>query len=208
LARTIVERRPTAVAYHMLGEQLSQAGQPDEAIDRLREAVRRGNSRAGYLLGVVLFNQGRTKESIERLDAFVRTAGVPQVPRWLEPPLDEILRARLVLGLAYLREGAFARAEEQAMGILAVAPRSVDGRGLLANALFGQERWTDAVREYRVYLAARPNDVQGLLNFGVSLVGSERLDDALPVFRRAVAIDPSDANAKRLLALAEADSAR
>jgi tetratricopeptide (TPR) repeat protein len=208
LTRTIVERRPNAVAHHMFAEQLSLAGRHDEAVAHLREAVAGGNSRAGYPLGVALFNQGHADDAIERLDAFLRTAGVPLVPRWLEPPVEEILRARTVMGLALLQKQDWTRAAEQAEATLAIVPRYPEARAVLAHARFGQERWADAVREYRLYLGARPADVQALLNLGVALVATDRLDEALPVFRRAVQVDPSNPNATRLLAMAEEDSRR
>jgi Flp pilus assembly protein TadD len=207
LMETIVERRPTAVAHHMLGEQLAQAGRLPDAETHLRTAVAGGNSRANYLLGLVLFNQERIRESIAPLEAFIGTVGVRQVPSWLEPPTDEVLRARVVLGTALAREREWARAAEQATAALAVAPRYVEARGLLAQARLGQERWFDALREYREYLAARPDDVQGLMNLGVSLVAIGRLDEAMPVFRRAVSLDPKNPNARRLLDMAERDAA-
>jgi Tfp pilus assembly protein PilF len=112
------------------------------------------------------------------------------------------------MGLAFLRKGDWARAAQQAEATLAVVPGYADARGVLARARFGQERWIDAVREYRAYLGARPADVQALLNFGVALVATEQLPEALPVFRRAVELDPSNADAKRLLTLAEGDNRR
>jgi tetratricopeptide (TPR) repeat protein len=206
LTQTIVERRPNAVAHHMYAEQLALAGQQDEAVAHLREAVSGGNSRAGYLLGITLFNQGHIEEATERLEAFVRTEGVRQVPSWLEPPTDEILRARTVMGFAFLQKREWDRAAAQAEATLAVVPRYPDARAVLAHARFGQERWAEAVREYRLYVGARPTDIQALLNFGVALVAAGQLDEALPVFRRAVEADPSNPQARRLLALAEEDS--
>src|SRR5207244_3579897 len=49
LARTVVERRPTAVTRHYLAEQLALAGRHEEAIPHLRDAVAGGDTRAGYL---------------------------------------------------------------------------------------------------------------------------------------------------------------
>ena len=208
LTRTIVERRPTAVGHHMFAEQLSLAGRAEEAVPHLQQALEGGNSRAGYLLGVIEFNRGDVDEAIARLDAFVKTAGVPRVPRWLEPPTDEILRARVALGLAFLQRRNWTRAEQEANAALAVAPRYVEAHAVRAHALFGQERWADAASAYETYVMARPVDVEALLNLGVSLVATERLPQALPIFRRAVTLAPSNARARRLLALAQEDAAR
>jgi Tfp pilus assembly protein PilF len=130
------------------------------------------------------------------------------VPVWLDPPVDEVLRARVVIGTVLLQQGQASRAREQAERALETAPRWPEGRALRAHALFGEQRWAEAAREYREYLTARPRDVRALLNYGVSLVATSRLDEAVSVFRLAVAVDPSNAEAKRLLALAETDRAR
>src|SRR6185503_1348363 len=80
IAQTVVERRPNSVTHHMLAEQLSIAGRHDEAVTHLREAVRTGNSRAGYQLGIELFNTGKLQDAIDQFDAFVRTSGRVLVP--------------------------------------------------------------------------------------------------------------------------------
>ena len=88
LAQTVVDRRPTAVAYHILGEQLMLDGRDAEAAVPLSEAVARGDSRAGYPLAVALFNERKLSEAVQRLDEFVRTSALPYklVPGWLVPP--------------------------------------------------------------------------------------------------------------------------
>ena len=109
LARTVVERRPTAVAHHLLGEHLALAGQSAEAEKELRAAIALGNSRARYQLGALLLNAQRFRRGGAELEAFVATAGVPQRLRWLEPPLLEVLTSRLRAGADLRRRAALGR---------------------------------------------------------------------------------------------------
>jgi Flp pilus assembly protein TadD len=207
LARTVIARRPTAVTHHYLAEQLAQAGLHDEAMQHLREAVAGGDSRARYLLGVELFNAGKLNDAMEQLYAFVATSRLPYrlVPHWLEPPLTEVITARLVLARAASMQGGWERAAEQARLVLAVGPRNREARMFLADALFGQERYAEAGLEYREYLKTQPGDAHALTNLGITLIADGRLDEAIAQFRRAVDADPRNANSRRILGMALLD---
>jgi tetratricopeptide (TPR) repeat protein len=209
LAETIVARRPTAVAHHMLGEELVRAGRHDQAVPHLRAAVEQGNSRARYLLGQVFASRDRHNEAIEQLEAFVRTHRPPKplVPQWLEPPLAEVVPARFLLGRAYGLRGDWARAAEQGQLILDLVPSHIGARGLLGDAMFARQQWAAAAEHYRAYLQRQPNDTGALMNYGVAQVGLERLDAAVAAFARASEVDPTNARAKELLAMAERDRA-
>jgi tetratricopeptide (TPR) repeat protein len=123
LARTVVERRPTALAHHLLGEQLGLAGQVAEAEKELRAAVALGNSRARFQLGTLLIDQKRTAEAAPEFEAFVATPSVPQRLRWLNPPLLEVLTARLGLAQIYAAQRRWPDAAAQARLVLDAAPR-------------------------------------------------------------------------------------
>jgi tetratricopeptide (TPR) repeat protein len=205
LARTVVERRPTAIAHHILGEQLILAGRADDAVTHLRDAVATGDSKAGYSLGLALANQGKTGEAVERLQAFVGTAGMRLVPRWLEPSIVDVVAARLAMGEAYLVERRPKEAAEQARAVLAVAPRHVEARRLMGAALFASERYDEASVYFRQYADVRPNESKAWVDLGLALIGLEKLDDAIAAFRRAVIVDPRNAGVRRLLAMALLD---
>lgn len=210
LARTVVERRPTAVAHHYLAEQLLLAGNGGEALPHLRESVAGGNSRAAYVLGRLLFEQGKHEEAIPHLEAFVRTSELPYrlVPRWLEPPITEVVPARLVLGQAYAVKGDWGRVEEQGERILQLVPTHPGAHGLLGDVMFAREQWAQAADHYRRYLARQPADTGALINYGIARVAVGDLDDAVDAFGRATRIDPANARARQLLTLAEQDRAR
>jgi Flp pilus assembly protein TadD len=205
LARTVVERRPTPVAHHLLGEQLGLAGQNAEAEKELRAAVALGNSRARFQLGTLLINQRRLTEAAPELEAFVATAGVPQRLRWLEPPLLEVLTARIGLAQIYGVERRWADSAAQARLVLDVAPRQPEAMRLLGLALFGARAWPGAITVLRDYLSLRADDAVARSNLAVALIATGRLNEAVPELRRAVETDPQDANARRLLDMALAD---
>jgi protein O-mannosyl-transferase len=205
IAQTAVDRRPSGVTHHMLAEQLSLAGRHDEAVAHLREAVRGGDSRAGYQLGIELFNAGKLQDAIDQFDAFVRTAGRVLVPRWLEPSIREVVFARAAMGRALAMQNKWPQAAEQAQSVLTVAPGNAEARFLLANALFQQQRYEEAGGHYREYLKAQPDDVNALINGGVTMIATGRLDDAIGLFRHAVAVDPRSPRVRQVLALALLD---
>jgi tetratricopeptide (TPR) repeat protein len=207
LAQTVVERRPTGIAHHVLAEQLTGAGLHDQAMVQLREALRGGDSRAGYSLGIELFNAGRLQEAVEQFDAFVRTSGLPYhlVPRWLEPPATEVIVARIAMARVFAMQGRLAQAAEQAQAVLAIAPSQIEARVLLAEVLFRQQRYEEAGVQYREYLKSRPDDVRALTNGGITLIATGRLDDAIILFRHAVEVEPRSPSTRRLLGLALLD---
>jgi len=207
LARTVVERRPTPVAHHILAEQLSQVGRHEEAISELQQAVAGGDSRAGYLLGIELLRAGRLDLAARALEAFVGTASLPYrlVPRWLEPPIADVASARLALAQIAALQHRWPDALDQARRALALAPGEAQARLLAADALFGQARYAEAAAAYQDYLRAAPDDVHALANLGVAWIGEGALDPAIEVFRRATALEPGNASLHRLLAMALAD---
>jgi len=205
LAQTVVERRPTAVAYHILGEQLALAGRNAEAEAALRRAVSLGDSRARYQLGTLLLDAQRAAEAAQQLDAFVATAGVRQRFRWLQPPLLDVLTARLMLARIHAAEGGWSDVAAHARQVLGVVPRHPEAQRLLGAALFNTQQWPEAVATLRAYLATRPGDVKARTDLGVALVATERLGEAVAEFRRATETDPADPDARRLLNMALAD---
>jgi len=205
LARTVVERRPTAVAHHLLGEQLGIGGQTAEAEKELRAAIQMGDSRARYQLAAVLVNAQRLPEAAAQLEAFVATTGVPQRLRWLDPPLLDVLTARLQLAQIYSVQRRWADAAAQARLVLEVVPRHPEASRLLGTSLVAAQVWPEAITVLRDYLTLRPDDARTRTNLAIGLVGAGRLDEAVSELQRAAATDPNDPNARRLLDMALAD---
>ena len=205
LAQTVVDRRPTALAHHLLGEQFGLAGRSADAERELRAAVALGNSRARYQLGTLLLDGQRWREAATELEAFVATAAVPQRLKWLEPPLIDVLAARLQLAQIYGVERRWADAAAQARMVLEYAPRHPEALRLLSIGLVGAQVWPEAVAVLRDYLALRPQDTRARSNLAIALIATGRLDEAVTELQRAAQTDPNDANARRLLNMALAD---
>jgi tetratricopeptide (TPR) repeat protein len=208
LAQTIVDRRPTAVAHHMLGEQLANVGRLDEAAIQLQRAIDLGNTRARFQLGRVFMAKGDRAAATTELESVVKLDGVRQDLQWLEPPVIEVLTARLLLGQIYASTNRWLDAENEARAVLARVPGHLDARRLLAASFAGQQRWAESITEHRQYLEQRPGDAQARINLGVSLVATDQLDAAVNEFRLAVQAEPSNETAKRLLTLALEDQQR
>jgi tetratricopeptide (TPR) repeat protein len=210
LAQTVVDRRPTNVAHHILGEQLVTAGRRDEAVRHLREAVTQGDSRARYPLGRILAEQGSFPEAVQQLEALIATSQLSYrlVPRWLEPPITEVMTARLILGRVLYAQQRLDAAVEQADTILAAFPNHSGAYSLRADALFAQQQWAAAGDAYREYLRRAPADPQALINYGITQAAAGNLDGAIVAFTAAADLDPANARAKQLLALAREDRAR
>jgi Flp pilus assembly protein TadD len=180
LAQSVVDRRPTGVAYHVLGEQLMTAARDADAVIPFTEAVRLGDTRAGYPLGVALINTGQLDDAFERLDAFVRSSQLPYrpVPRWLEPPRAEVVRARVLMARILATRRDWNAAAEQADQALTLAPSDSEARQVMA---------------------------QTLMNLGVARVSAGDINAAVDAFRRATELDPANQGAKNLLAIALKD---
>lgn len=209
LAQTIVERRPTPIAHHIYGAELLLEGRAPDAESHLRAAIAGGDSRARYNLGHLLFEQGDYPQAIAELQAYVKTSELPYrlVPRWLEPPLLELIPARFTLARALALQGRWDEAVTQANLILAQVPGHVGVRGLLGDAAFARRDWRRAAAEYRAYLERKPDDVNASVNCGIAQVALGDLDEAIRLFSRAATIDPANARARQLLALAQEDRA-
>lgn len=197
LARTIIERRPTPVAHHILGTQLLMAGDRDAGMRELRQAVP-GAPRAYYTLGVELLKEGNNREAIDRLEAFLRE----------QPNLVEAVSARQLLGQAFAHERRWAEAIEQEQQVLTMNPTAaqrLDSQAILAEAFLGAENFTEAIAHCRAYLRSRPNDGPVLTRLGIALSATEQLAAAIGAFRQAAAVAPGKADAQRNLAIALSD---
>jgi tetratricopeptide (TPR) repeat protein len=189
LARTVVERHPTGVGHLALATELLDAGDRDEAMVHLRQALPDA-PRAHYTLGVELFRDGRLNEAIDELQAFVRE----------QPLLIQAVSARQLLGRAFASQQRWPEAVEQYRMVLTMNPSSVqrvETDGLLAAAELGAQSFADAAVHYAEYLKVHPDDVGELNNLGIALIAADRLDEALGVFRHAVDVDPDDAGGQR-----------
>jgi Flp pilus assembly protein TadD len=190
MAQTVVDRWPTPVAHAMLGVELEVAGRHDEAVRQLKQSTAGGYSRAHYHLGGALFNHGDRPAAIEELQAFLARSSM----------LAEAKKARMLLGRAYMDDHKWPLATDQFRQVVAMQPSNDDAVGLLADSLFQQQQFAEAVSLYRQYVARRPADAGALINLGVSYAGLGRAVDARTAFQMALQVDSRDVRVYRNLA--------
>jgi tetratricopeptide (TPR) repeat protein len=191
LARTVLDRYPTPVAHHLLGEVLLEAGRREEGVAHLRQALP-GAPRAHLPLGVELVAEGKLDEAIAELQAFVRA----------QPKLLHVIKAHEYLGRAFARQERWPEAEAEFKEILRLAPNNPAAEHLLAEVYFEQQRFPEAIERFKAYLAAAPPNVEVLNKFGAALGSTNDLDGALAAFRQAIVLDPSNGAVRRNLATA------
>jgi tetratricopeptide (TPR) repeat protein len=159
---------------------LREAGRPDEALPKLKRAVKRKPPypAAFHELGFLLFSMGRYDEAVEALSQGLQIA----------PMMPEL---SVQLGYVHLRRRnrqaakiAFARA-------LAISPSSHDALFGMAMAHSEDGEYAAAAECYRHCLAGRPDDPSLWLNLGHCLLALGQTDAGNDCFRNAARGNPS-----------------
>jgi Flp pilus assembly protein TadD len=194
IAQTTLARWPTPNAHQLVGQELAAAGQHEDAIRHLREAVA-GYPPARYSLGSELFAAGKLDEAIEQLQAFVIE----------EPSIAPVKSARRMLARAFAARHEMPRAIEQLRLLLAAAPSDATAHGFLADALAAEQKFGEAIPHYQAVLTAQPGDADAWTGLGVALVAAGRGGEAVAAFRGAVGAAPGNVHYRVNLARALLD---
>jgi tetratricopeptide (TPR) repeat protein len=109
----------------------------------------------------------------------------------------EAVPARNLIGRLLTQRGQFEAAADQFRLVLQMDRSFLEAHGHLADTLFEQRQFADAVYEYRQYLAAFPRDAAATLKLAVAFDKLGRSDDALVAFRRVLDLDPHNGLAAR-----------
>jgi protein O-mannosyl-transferase len=187
MAQTVLARWPTPFAHAMVGSELATIGRRDEAIAELRLAAPTLPV-AGFKLGAELYNQRRLDEAIAEFRDFLRR----------EPLRREAVQARTLMGRAFVLQRRWPEAIEQFQLVLDTDAH-VEATGLIGDALFGQEKFAEAVPQYRAYLAARPGDAAASINLARALFNDGDLDGAAVEANRLVRLQIAEATGHNLL---------
>lgn len=171
---------PTVAA---LGAALLQAGMAAEG-----EALWRGYVEA--------FPDGLVAEELRaRLDRLDVERRAGELALAGAEPLPDSLRAAFAEGLSALAEGRAGDAAAVGRRLVAAAPRSVEARGLLADALLAEGAWSDAEIHAVVARALAPDDAAARVRLGVLLAegyGGRRHREAAEELREAALLRPGD----------------
>ena len=159
MARTILAGWESPSAHQLVGQELSAAGQRDEAIKELRLALPDATP-ARYFLGIELVNAGQYDEGIEQLQEFIR----------LEPSIAPVKTARMSLARAYAAKQRWPEAIAELNAVSAADPNDSSVHGVLANVLAGQQKFADAVPHYEAYIKANPRDANAWTGLGIALI--------------------------------------
>ncbi len=194
-----------------LGLVLLAEGKTEEALVRLREAVRisPGSATVRNGLGVVLVANGLLDEAIESFREAVR----------LEP---YFAWAHLNLGNALSDKGLLDEAMEQFQTALRVRPNYAEARLNLGNALLEQRKINEAIEQYRVIIRLNPRHAKAWGNLGTALLSKSQIsavpdndalnrtmiDEAIEAFRTALDLNPSAQNVHNSLGIALASQGR
>jgi Flp pilus assembly protein TadD len=189
LWRTVVENRPQGRARMALAAELVSAGQHDEALALLREAVR-DYPDARFALGTELIAGGKIEEGVTELTAFI--ADKPSNPNRIP--------GRTLLGEALASKGKLAEASEQFRAVLALLPSSDGVRAKLADVLFAQGKVDEAMAEYRTLLASQPENPAIETKLATNLMGLGRPGEAVEHFQKALQLEPGSPTTNRSLA--------
>jgi Flp pilus assembly protein TadD len=161
---------------------LRQLGRPDEALTKLKRAIKRTPPypAAFHELGFLLYSMDRHEEAIETLHRGLEVA--PMMPE-LSVQLGNVLLHR---GRQVEARIAFARA-------LAIAPHSQDALLGLAQAHSKLGQYSLAADCYRQCLVNRPDDASLWLNLGHCLLALGQHEAGYDCFRTAARGDAAGA---------------
>ncbi|WP_263371020.1 O-linked N-acetylglucosamine transferase, SPINDLY family protein [Granulicella cerasi] len=104
----------------------------------------------------------------------------------IQPSLDEQDAA-----IEWIASEQYSQAEKEAHRLLQKYPRHVFGLKLLAAAIAGQERWTEALEVYRRAFSACEGDWQFLNNYANALKMSGYVAESVKYYRRACVLVPA-----------------
>lgn len=161
-----------------LAAALRQAGRVDDALSRLRRAIKREppNPRAFYELGCALASM---KHYDEAADAFARGRDIAPM----------VVEFSIQLGRVFLERRDFAGAKQAFARALEISSASHDALSGMALAHQGAGEFEMAADHFRRCLATKP-DPGTWLNLGRCLLRLGQMDEAYDCFRFAVRNDP------------------
>lgn len=177
-----------ADANNWLGAAYLTAGRIQEAMSRLREAIRLrpAHAEAHYNLGGALQAQGGLTEAIGEFREAVR----------LRPEDD---RAHLKLANVLNASGSPGEAMRYYERALAINPDSAEAQNNFGVALGSQGRLAEAILHFQKALEIRPDYAEVHNNLGVMLGSRGRADEAAVHFQRALEIRPDNPDARENL---------
>lgn len=192
-----------AEVWHMIAVMFYDRGKFSKAIKFFKRAleISPAFTDASVGLSIILNDLGRYEEGRKVfLDAQAALAkkNVSE---------DDILKERLAskhdeLGEMYLKHRQYEEALEQFKLALAIAPRKVELRLKVIDAMIGLGDLGRAFREIRSIVQENPGHAKARIKFGIMLYQAKRIADAVDQWETVLMRDPEHPEAKRLLDIA------
>jgi tetratricopeptide (TPR) repeat protein len=189
LWQTVVDRRPHGRARASLAAELIAAGNHNEAMVQLREAVR-DYPDARFGLGTELILEGRVEEGIANLRQFIQA----------QPSNLNRTPARILLAQALANQGKLHDAVDEFRTVLKDVPNHDGVRANLADVLAALGQHEQALTEYRALLVRQPNSSVVETRLAMGLAKTGRFNEAIEHFRHARDLNPQSGALNRQLA--------
>jgi tetratricopeptide (TPR) repeat protein len=223
LWRDTVRKNPNAwIAHDLLGNTLTQAGKPEEAMGHFEQALRikPDYPEAHNNLGVVLEQAGRTSEAIGHYEralwikpnypdayynlgiALEQTGEIQEAIRCYERALQikpDYAEAHNNLGSALARQGQMQDAIAHWEQALQINRDFAEAHNNLGSALLRLGKVQEAIREYEEALRINPDYAKAHYNLGAALEQVGRVQEAIGHYEQAVRLRPDLADAHNAL---------
>ena len=206
--QTVVDRRPTGRAHHLLGKELRAAGRRDDAIAQYRLALDTRPD-AYYDMGYEAAADGRHQEAVEYYRTFLQLRPADGNVPLAYHNLGQSLKAlgRYEEAVAAFRE-TLARQASVTYATPGLAESFRYATAGLADSLFAMQRSAEAVTVYADYLRMAPEDPTALFSMGLALTKLARYEEARVAFASVVNQQPTNVAAHVNLASSLANTGR
>ncbi|MDE3084797.1 MAG: tetratricopeptide repeat protein, partial [Verrucomicrobiota bacterium] len=180
------------IAQHNLATALVRAGRLDEAASRF-EIVLTNNPKdidARNSYGLLLGRMGQLPEAINQFEAALR----------LNPDSAE---THDNLGLALAMSGQDEQAINHFTEAVRLDPKLPDARYNFAKVLMKNEKWPEAIEQYRALLSLIQPTAEICNSLGAAYANLGQMTEASRWFREALKLDPQNASARENLSRIE-----
>ncbi|MDG2032923.1 MAG: tetratricopeptide repeat protein [Rhodospirillales bacterium] len=222
--RDILNRVPAHTgALNLLGSILADAGNFDQAVHLLKDALVTGGANPSVLFnyGVALAGADRLVEASRAFKIAAEAAperadcwfNLGETYRRLGKPVDAVpafsqavalnpadVLHRLTLGDAYLQTGQPAEAVEQFQALVDLAPGDLSAQNALGVALRHAGNPAASEEIFKKLVAAHPGDPAVLNNYGLTLTERKKFSEAETALLRALDVAPDYHDARINLA--------